>query len=336
MKIKGKTILVTGSDGFIGSHLVEALAQQDCHVKAFVYYNSFNHWGWLEQLPKNLLNQIEIITGDIRDPFLVNQATQGCDIVMHLASLIAIPYSYIAPQHYMETNIQGTLNILQAAREHHVSKLIHTSTSEVYGSAQYVPIDEKHPLQGQSPYSATKIAADQLALSFFNSFSLPVSIMRPFNTYGPRQSARAFIPTLITQILNQQTSIQLGSLHPTRDFNFVADTVAGFIAMAESDAVNGETINFGSGVDIAVGEVAKLISEIMQRPVEFTVDPQRVRPENSEVQRLLACNKKAKALTTWNPQYHGIAGLQKGLEQTIAWFSEKEHLNHYKAGIYNL
>ncbi len=336
MNLKGKTVLVTGSDGFIGSHLVEALCERGCQVKAFVYYNSFNQWGWLDTLPKSLLNQIEIITGDVRDPFLVNQAVQSCDVIMHLAALIAIPYSYAAPQHYIETNINGTLNILQAARVHNIEKIIHTSTSEVYGTAQYVPIDEQHPLQGQSPYSASKIGADQIAWSFYSSFDMPVAIMRPFNTFGPRQSARAFIPTVISQIANKQTQIKLGALHPTRDFNFVNDTVNGFIAMAESDKVIGEVVNFGSGMDIAVGEVAKMIAETMQTHVEFQTDSQRLRPKNSEVGCLLAANDKAKQLTKWQPQYHGIAGLQKGLQETIQWFTDINNLKHYKTDIYNL
>lgn len=336
MDIKGKKVLVTGSEGFIGSHLVEQLLEHNCEVKAFVFYNSFNQWGWLDTIAQSTRDNIEIITGDIRDPFLVNQAVKGCDIIMHLAALIAIPYSYVAPQAYIETNITGTLNVLQAAREHHVEKVIHTSTSEVYGTAQVVPISEQHPLQGQSPYAASKIAADQLAWSYYNSFDCPVTIMRPFNTYGPRQSARAFIPTVISQIAAGKQTIKLGSLHPTRDFNFVHDTANGFIAMAESDEVLGETVNFGSGLDVAVGDVAKTIAETMRREVEFIEDQQRIRPDKSEVERLLADNQKAKQLTAWKPQYHGLDGLQRGLAQTIDWFSEPTHLKHYKTDIYNL
>lgn len=294
MNLRGKKILVTGADGFIGSHLTEELVRQGHDVKAFVMYNSFNSWGWLDSSAKEICQELEVFAGDIRDPHGVKQAMKGCDVVLHLAALIAIPYSYHSPDTYVDTNIKGTLNILQAARELDVEKIVHTSTSEVYGTARFVPISEEHPLQGQSPYSASKIGADQMAISFYNSFNLPVSIIRPFNTYGPRQSARAVIPTIITQIASGQTQIKLGSVHPTRDFNYVRDTVQGFISIASSDQSTGEVINIGSNFEVSIGETAQIIAEIMGVELEIITDDQRLRPEKSEVERLWADSTKAK------------------------------------------
>lgn len=329
-------ILVTGSEGFIGSHLVEALVKQGHQVRAFVLYNSFNSWGWLEQLPQDILASIDVFTGDIRDPFGVKKAMQGCDAVMHLAALIAIPYSYHSPDTYVDTNIKGTLHIVQAARELDIAKIIHTSTSEVYGTARFVPITEAHPLQGQSPYSATKIAADQLALSYYYAFNTPVCVVRPFNTYGPRQSARAVIPTIITQIAAGKTELKLGALHPTRDFNYVQDTVSGFIAALNSDQSIGEVINVGSNYEISIGETAALIAEVMGRTVHIYTDDVRLRPANSEVERLWADNQKAKQLLGWQPAYAGREGFKRGLQETIAWFTHPDNLKHYKADIYNI
>jgi len=332
MKCTGKKFLVTGADGFIGSHLVEALLQRGGHVRAFVCYNSFNSWGWLDSLPAETLSQLDVFAGDIRDPHGVAEALKGCDAAFHLAALIAIPFSYHSPDSYVDTNVKGTLNILQAARSQGLGKLIVTSTSEVYGTAKYVPIDENHPFQGQSPYSATKIAADRLAESFFRSFNLPVTIFRPFNTYGPRQSARAFIPTIITQLLAGKTEVRLGSLSPTRDMNYVGDTAAGFIAAMEAEATAGEEINLASGVEHSVGDIARALIMQINPKAEIVTDADRVRPENSEVERLLGCNKKLRALTGWAPR----VGLHEGLEKTIAWFRIPENLARYKAGIYNL
>lgn len=331
-----KRVLVTGADGFIGSHLAERLVREGCHVRAFVYYNSFNSWGWLDALEREILDSIEVVIGDIRDPYFVRSAVQGTDIVMHLAALIAIPYSYHSPDSYVETNIRGTLNLLQAARDVGVERFIHTSTSEVYGTAQYVPIDESHPLVGQSPYSATKIAADQLALSFYHSFELPVSIIRPFNTYGPRQSARAVIPTIITQLASGRRRIRLGSLHPTRDFNYVADTVAGFVAMAKSGGAIGQVVNICSNYEISIGETARLIAKIMDAEVEIETDDARVRPPKSEVERLWGNNQKARRLLGWEPRYAGVEGLERGLRETINWFTEPKNLQAYKEHLYNI
>lgn len=328
--------MVTGADGFIGSHLTEELVRHGCHVKAFVYYNSFNSWGWLDSSPEEIKNQLEVFAGDIRDPHGVKQAMKGCDVVLHLAALIAIPYSYHSPDTYVDTNIKGTLNVLQAARELNVERVVHTSTSEVYGTARFVPITEEHPLQGQSPYSASKIGADQLAFSFYSSFNLPVSIIRPFNTYGPRQSARAVIPTVITQIASGQREIKLGSLHPTRDFNYVKDTVSGFLAVAESDASIGEVINIGSNYEVSIGETALLIAELMNADIEMITDEQRLRPEKSEVERLWADNTKAKRLLDWSPRYAGKEGLRQGLAETITWFTNPANLRSYKTGLYNV
>jgi NAD dependent epimerase/dehydratase len=330
------TILVTGADGFIGSHLTETLVRQGYRVRAFVMYNSFNSWGWLDHCDLEIKSQFEVFAGDIRDPFGVKEAMKGCDAVLHLAALIAIPYSYHSPDTYVDTNIKGTLNVLQAARELGVKRLIHTSTSEVYGTARFVPITEEHPLQGQSPYSASKIAADQLAYSFYASFGLPVVIARPFNTYGPRQSARAVIPTIIVQIANGQRQIKLGAVSPTRDFNFVQDTVAGFIAALQSDQGLGEVINFGSNFEISIGDTARLIAEAMNVEIELITDELRLRPEKSEVERLWADNTKAKELLGWAPLYGERAGFKRGLVETIDWFVKVENLRAYKADIFNV
>lgn len=332
MNLKGKKILVTGADGFIGSHLTEELMNRGYDVRAFVYYNSFNSWGWLDTLPPDKVRELDVFSGDIRDPNGVAKAMEGCDVVFHLAALIAIPFSYHSPDSYVETNIKGTLNVLQAARRFGTQRVVVTSTSEVYGTAKYVPIDESHPHQGQSPYSATKIGADRLAESFFRSFGTPVIIARPFNTYGPRQSARAVIPTVITQLLSGETVLRLGSVSPTRDFNFVSDTVEGFIALAECDAAIGEEVNIATGVEHTIGDVANfLISEINPEAIIVT-DEQRLRPDASEVFRLMGDNTKITKLTGWRPAYD----LHAGLKATIAWFREPENLSRYKAWLYNL
>ena len=331
-----KTVLVTGADGFIGSHLTEALVRQGFKVRAFVYYNSFNSWGWLDQCADDVKGQFEVFSGDIRDPHGVKEAMKGCDAVLHLAALIAIPFSYHSPDTYVDTNIKGTLNVLQAARKLDVKRVIHTSTSEVYGTAQFVPMTEEHPLQGQSPYSATKIAADQLAYSFYSSFDLPVVTLRPFNTYGPRQSARAVIPTVITQIANGQREIKLGAISPTRDFSFVHDTVNGFIAALNSDKGLGQVINLGSNFELTISETAQLIAEAMNSTIEIISDEARIRPENSEVERLWADNAKAKELFDWQPTFSGRAGFKRGLSATIDWFTQPYNLRRYKSDIYNL
>lgn len=331
-----RKVLVTGADGFIGSHLTEHLVRKGYQVRAFTVYNSQNSWGNLENLASEVRESIEVTSGDIRDAHCVMQAMRGSDIVFHLAALIAIPYSYQSPGSYVETNINGTLNVLQAARELGVEKLVHTSTSEVYGTARFVPITEDHPLQGQSPYSATKIGADQLAFSFFNSFGTPVAVVRPFNTYGPRQSARAIIPATIIQIAAGQKTIKLGALHPTRDFNYVVDTVRGFIAAAESENSLGEVINIGSNFEVSIGDTVKLIAEVMNADVQVETDPARLRPERSEVDRLWADNSKAKKLIGWEPQYGGKDGLSRGLSETVAWFLERSNLTGYKAAVYNV
>jgi NAD dependent epimerase/dehydratase len=335
LNLKNKKILVTGADGFIGSHLTEALVRRGYDVRAFVLYNSFNSWGWLEESDADVRNSLDVFSGDIRDPHGVTQAMKGCDVVMHLAALIGIPYSYHSPDTYVDTNVKGTLNIVQAARHLGVSKVLHTSTSEVYGTARFVPITEDHPLQGQSPYSASKIGADQIALSFHASFDTPVTVIRPFNTYGPRQSARAVIPTIITQIASGQRAIKLGSLHPTRDFCYIKDLVRGFIAVAESDRSVGEVINVGSNHEISIAETVQLISELMGTEISIETDQGRVRPGKSEVERLWADNSKAKQLAGWAPEYAGRAGLRRGLNETIAWFRESAHLTGYKAHLYN-
>lgn len=325
-------VLVTGADGFIGSHLTEELIKQGYDVRAFVYYNSFNSWGWLDSIPADVRNSLDIFAGDVRDPNGVRQAMQGCDIVFHLAALIAIPYSYHSPDMYVDTNVKGTLNILQAARDMGVSHVVHTSTSEVYGTAQFVPITEEHPLQGQSPYSATKIAADQLAYSFYSSFDTPVSIIRPFNTYGPRQSARAIIPTVITQIASGMKKIKLGALHPTRDFNYVADTVKGFISVSKSDQTYGQFVNCCSNYEISIEHTVKLIAQLMDAEIEIISDEVRIRPEKSEVERLWGDNSKLEELTGFKPEI----SLREGLESTIEWFLKQENLSQYKTNIYNV
>lgn len=323
-----KKILVTGADGFIGSHLTELLLDKGFDVRALAQYNSFNNWGWLEGMERQGL---EVVTGDVRDPDFCRTITKGCDTVFHLAALIAIPYSYVAPDSYVDTNIKGTLNMLQAARDAGVDRLLVTSTSEVYGTAQYVPIDELHPRQPQSPYSATKIGADAIAKSFYNAFDLPVTIVRPFNTYGPRQSARAIIPTIITQIANGAEEIKVGDLTPTRDFNYVKDTAAGFLALAQAPGLEGEEVNIATGREVTMQETLETIARVMGREVKWVTDPERLRPGKSEVRRLLGSNEKIGRLTGWHPRY----SLEEGLRETVAWFTDKENLKHYKSNIYN-
>jgi NAD dependent epimerase/dehydratase len=334
MKLQGKRILVTGADGFIGSQLTEELVRQDCKVRAFVFYNSFDSLGWLDHSEEAIKKSLEIFSGDIRDPYGVRKAMQNCDIVFHLAALIGIPYSYHSPDNYVDTNIKGTLNIVQAARDLGVQKIIHTSTSEVYGTALYVPIDENHPLQAQSPYSASKIGADQLAISFHRSFGTPVAIARPFNTYGPRQSARAVIPTIISQLVKNRGAVKLGALHPTRDFNFVRDTVQGLIAIAKTDRSIGEVINLGSDYEITIRKTAELIAEIMGKNLSLVTEEHRLRPQLSEVERLWASNQKAKQLLQWAPEFAGLDGLKRGLEITVDWFLNPENLAMYKTENY--
>ena len=331
-----RKILITGAGGFIGSHLAEELVRRNHQVRAFVHYNSAGSHGWLDSSPAEIRRELDVFAGNICDPNGVRTAMKGCDAVLHLAALIAIPYSYHSPDTYVEANIRGTLNILQAARDLDVSHVVHTSTSEVYGTAQFVPITEEHRLQGQSPYAATKIGADQLALSFERSFGTPVTVVRPFNTYGPRQSARAVIPTIITQIAAGQRKIKLGSIHPTRDFNFVADTVGGFLAALDSKAGIGEVVNIGSGFEISIGDTARLIAELMNAMIEIEQDDVRVRPERSEVDRLWASNSKAQKLLGWSPRFGGLDGLREGLEQTISWFTKSENLSRYRTNTYNL
>jgi len=328
-------ILVTGADGFIGSHVVETLVKSGHEVRAFVLYNSFNSWGWLDDSDKSVRESIDVFAGDIRDPHGVDNAVSGQEVILNLAALIAIPYSYHSPDTYIDTNIKGTLNILQAARRHEVSRVIQTSTSEVYGTAQYIPIDEKHPLHPQSPYAASKVGADQLALSFHASFKTPVGVLRPFNTYGPRQSARAVIPTIISQLATGR-EVKLGSLSPTRDFSFVQDTANGFLAAAMSDAIIGQTVNLGSGFEISIQETAETIAKLMNVELKLANDEQRVRPESSEVERLHASIQKAKEVLGWQPQLRGLEGFKAGLKQTIDWFSNPTNLARYKADRYNL
>jgi dTDP-glucose 4,6-dehydratase len=328
-------ILVTGADGFIGSHVVETLVKSGHEVRAFVLYNSFNSWGWLDDSDKSVRESIDVFAGDIRDPHGVDNAVSGQEVILNLAALIAIPYSYHSPDTYIDTNIKGTLNILQAARRHEVSRVIQTSTSEVYGTAQYIPIDEKHPLHPQSPYAASKVGADQLALSFHASFKTPVGVLRPFNTYGPRQSARAVIPTIISQLATGR-EVKLGSLSPTRDFSFVQDTANGFLAAAMSDAIVGQTVNLGSGFEISIQETAETIAKLMHVELKLANDEQRVRPESSEVERLHASIQKAKEVLGWQPQLKGLEGFKAGLKQTIDWFSNPTNLARYKADRYNL
>ncbi|MEI7731291.1 MAG: NAD-dependent 4,6-dehydratase LegB [Verrucomicrobiota bacterium] len=332
MDIRGKKVLVTGADGFIGSHLVERLLQSGANVRALACYNSQNSWGWLDTLDRASLEQVEVISGDVRDGGNMDHAVEGCDVVFHLAALIAIPFSYHAPEAYIDTNIKGTLNVMQAVRRHKVARLLVTSTSEVYGTARYVPIDEQHPYQGQSPYSASKIGADRLAESFYRSFNLPVVIMRPFNTFGPRQSARAVIPTIITQLLSGYQEIRLGNLAPTRDFVYVKDTAAGMLALAECDQAVGQEINIATGVEISVRQLAEELIKQINPAARLIEEDQRKRPVNSEVERLLGCNKKIRALTPWQPRYT----FATGLAETIQWLRQPENLARYKAGIYNL
>jgi len=332
MKIQGKKCLVTGSDGFIGSHLVEALVAEGAEVKAFVYYNSFNSWGWIDSLPESTRRILEIFQGDVRDPNGVLTAMRGCDVVFHLAALIGIPFSYHSPDSYVDTNIKGTLNILQAARQLEVEKTLVTSTSEVYGTAQYVPIDEKHPFQGQSPYSATKIGADRLTESFYRSFQLPVVIVRPFNTYGPRQSARAVIPTIITQLLAGRNEIRLGNLSPTRDFNYVTDSAQGFIELAKSDKSTGQEINLATGVEHSIGEVASKLIQLLRPEAKIVCDEQRLRPIDSEVERLLGSAEKLFSLTDWRPK----TSLDEGLQRTVSWFKDRDNMRQYKPDDYNI
>jgi len=332
VELKGKKILVTGADGFIGSHLVEALLAKGCDVRAFVYYNSFNSWGWLDTLPPEVVRDLDVFSGDIRDPNGVFEAMKGCDVVFHLAALIAIPFSYHSPDSYVDTNIKGTLNVLQAAKRLNTERVLVTSTSEVYGTAQYAPIDEKHPFQGQSPYSATKIGADRLAESFYKSFETPVVIVRPFNTYGPRQSARAVIPTIITQLLLGQTELKLGSLTPTRDFNYVKDTAQGFIALAEADSAVGREINIATGKEHTIGDVAQVLISELNPNAQIITDEQRLRPDASEVHRLMGDNTLITTLTNWQSNYE----LDAGLRDTIDWFKQPDNLNRYKAWLYNV
>jgi NAD dependent epimerase/dehydratase len=331
-----KKTLVTGADGFIGSHLVEALVRAGRDVRAFVMYNSFNSWGWLDQCAEDVRGKFEVFSGDIRDPNGVRTAVTGCDTVFHLAALIGIPYSYHSPDTYVDTNVKGTLNVVQAARDFAVKHVIHTSTSEVYGTARFVPITEEHPLQGQSPYSASKIGADQIAMSFYSSFGTPVTIIRPFNTYGPRQSARAVIPTIISQIVAGKRQIKLGALHPTRDFNYVSDTVDGFVAALNAQSAVGEIINLGSNFEISIGDTALAIADVMGTRIEILCDDQRLRPEKSEVERLWADNRKAREMLGWQPAYGGSEGFRRGLKKTIDWLSDPRHASFYRADSYSL
>ncbi len=332
MKLANKKVLITGSDGFIGSHLTEALVAHGADVRAFVYYNSFNSWGWLDTLSEDTLASLDVFAGDVRDPNGVREAMRGVDAVMHLAALIGIPFSYHSPDSYVDTNVKGTLNVLQAARDLDVERVVVTSTSEVYGTARYVPIDETHPLQGQSPYSASKIGADKIAESFFRSFGLPVVTVRPFNTYGPRQSARAVIPTIITQLLDGAGEIRLGSLHPTRDLNYVSDTVSGFIALAECDDAIGAEVNLGSGTEVSIGDVAVLIADVAGTEARVVSDDARIRPEQSEVERLVCDSSLAHALAGWEP----AVDLREGLTRTVEWFRVPENRARYKWDLYNV
>lgn len=329
-------LLVTGADGFIGSHLAEYLVRQGHEVRAFALYNSFNSWGWLDTVSEDVKSSLDVFCGDIRDPNGVRKAVAGTEAVLHLAALIAIPYSYHSPDTYVDTNVKGTLNVLQAARDAGLARVVHTSTSEVYGTAQFVPITEDHPLQAQSPYAATKIAADQLALSFYRSFDMPVSVLRPFNTYGPRQSARAVIPTVITQIASGAKQIKLGALTPTRDFSYVADTVRAFEAVLLAEGGIGRVLNGGSGFEISIGDCARLIASVMGKEVDIVEDAQRLRPEKSEVERLWADTGELRKATGWEPVYGGLDGFRRGLAETVAWFSDSRNAVGYKSGIYNI
>tara|TARA_B110000881_G_C18560001_1_gene509203 strand:+ start:641 stop:1660 length:1020 start_codon:yes stop_codon:yes gene_type:complete len=336
INFKNKNILITGADGFIGSHLVEKLSEYNCNITAMAMYNSFNTWGWLESIDPYIKKNINIISGDIRDYKFVKNAITKSDIVFHLASLIAIPYSYHSPNSYLQTNVQGTLNVLEASLDSNIEKIIHTSTSEVYGDTKIIPISEQTPIISKSPYSATKIAADQLAYSYYSSFDLPVSIIRPFNTYGPRQSSRAIIPTIVTQILSGKKTIKLGSLYPTRDFSYIDDTVNGFIRIGESNQSLGEVINIGAGYEISIKDLCALIEEITKTKIKILSDKKRIRPEAGEVYRLKADNKKARKLLGWKPLYSGKSGLKKGLKETIDWFSKPTNMSRYKTNLYNI
>lgn len=329
-------VLVTGADGFIGSHVTELLIARGYDVRAFVFYNSFNSWGWLDHLPQEMRSDLDVFAGDVRDANGVREAARGCDAILHLASLIGIPFSYHSPATYVDTNIVGTLNVVQAARDLGLGKVIQTSTSEVYGTAQFVPITEDHPFQGQSPYSASKIGADQIALSYYRSFGTPVSVIRPFNTYGPRQSARAVIPTIITQLLAGEESIRLGATEPTRDFNYVGDTASAFLAMLEADGVEGETVNIGSNFEISIGDTARLIADVIGLPLGIETDAERLRPSNSEVERLWADNSKAARLIDWAPEYGGLEGFRRGIQETVEWFSDPANRARYKHERYNI
>ncbi len=332
MQLRNKRVLITGADGFIGSHLTEQLVKECASVKAFVYYNAFNSWGWLDTLSRSILSEIQVFAGDVRDASCVESATKGSDVVFHLAALIGIPFSYDCPDSYLETNIKGTLNVLQAAKKLGIEKLLVTSTSEVYGTALYVPIDEKHPFQAQSPYSATKIAADRLAEAFYRSFGVPVAIVRPFNTYGPRQSARAIIPTIIVQLLSAPAEIKLGSLTPIRDFTYVKDTVSGFVELAKCDESIGQEVNIAAGQEISIGQLAKELIAQLSPKTTIVCDEARVRPPESEVQRLFGSNEKIRSLTNWKPQYD----LSRGLSETIAWFKDPVNGSRYKGDVYNV
>ena len=332
INLTNKKILVTGADGFIGSHLVEALLNEGCNVKAFTYYNSFSSWGWLDTFPREKLANIDVFTGDIRDPNGVREATKGVDIVFHLAALIGIPFSYHSPDSYIDTNVKGTLNVLQACRDYDIERVIVTSTSEVYGTAQYVPIDEKHPLQGQSPYSASKIGSDKITESFYCSFGIPVVIARPFNTYGPRQSARAVIPTIITQLLNGNKNILLGSLHPTRDFNYVRDICKGFILLSKFDEAIGKEVNIGSNTEISMGALADMLIKLLNGNAKIVSEDLRKRPGKSEVERLVCDNSLIKKITGWEPE----TPLKEGLLETIEWFNNEDNMKRYKGDIYNI
>ncbi|MEQ1878547.1 MAG: NAD-dependent 4,6-dehydratase LegB [Bdellovibrionia bacterium] len=336
MPLKFKRIFVTGADGFIGSHLVEELVRRGANVRALCLYNSFGNWGWLENSPLDIKSQLDVVLGDIRDPHGIKAAMRDCDAVLHLAALIAIPYSYHSPASYVDTNITGTLNILQAAREMGIQRVVHTSTSETYGTAQFVPITEEHPLNAQSPYAATKVAADQMALSFYRSFDLPVTVVRPVNTYGPRQSNRAIIPTIITQILGGKKKLALGAIEPTRDLTFVKDTVRGFIAALGAERTAGEVINLASKFEISIGDLALLIAKAIGTEIEIVTDKERLRPEKSEVNRLLGDNVKAAQILEWKPEYDGANGLLRGLKETIQWFSDSSNLKLYKMDRYNI
>ena len=329
-------VLVTGADGFIGSHLVETLVEEGYSVKAFCFYNSQGNWGWLDTLSEKIKNEIEVTLGDVRDYQCIKESMMGVEKVFHLAALIAIPYSYRAPSSYLETNILGTMNVLESAKDLNIERVIHTSTSETYGTAQYIPIDEKHPLNAQSPYAASKIGADQLALSYWRSFSTPVSIIRPFNTYGPRQSARAVIPTIITQIASGKKEISLGSLTPTRDFNFVKDTCNAFISISESQNTLGKVINASSNLEVSIGETVKIISEVMDSKIEIKNDKKRFRPNDSEVERLYGDNTLIKKLTNWGPKYSGIDGFRRGIELTVNWFNNDKNLKMYNPNLYSV